>query len=181
MNAQPIKWPQGRFNPAGVTKVWYAFTEDIASFPVLADPETATTFSSLVEYDDPIVMKPGKKFEELYCTLEEGEVKATLVGPRDGKGYENMISISFPGNESNFLGYKAAGANREQVFLVKEKNGKIRVVGSLEDPAFMESDEESSGKKIADGRKSLLAFKASGATSAPIYTSPMASLLAPAA
>ncbi|MGY4385656.1 hypothetical protein ACVWYN_002702 [Pedobacter sp. UYP24] len=181
MNAVAVQWPQGRYNPAGLTKVFYAFVDDILSFPSLADPETATTFASLVEFANPIVMKAGKQFNELYCTVEEGELKSTLVGPRDGKGYENMLEISFPGNESLFLGFKAASANRNIVFAVAEKNKKVRILGSLEDPAYMESDESTSGKKIADGRKSVLTFKASSATPAPIYTTALASILAPGA
>jgi hypothetical protein len=177
MNAQAVQYPAGRYNPAGITKVYYAFKEDIATFPTLADSETATSFESLVEFAAAITMKATKSFHPLYCTVEEGEIKATLVGPRDGKGYENSLEISFPGNVATFLGFKAAAANRELVFLVKEKNNKVRVLGSLEDPAYMESDEETSGKKIADGRKSVLSFKASGATSAPIYKEPLEALL----
>jgi len=182
MNGQAIIFPAGRYNPAGLTKVYYTFVENIAAFPTLAKPETATTFASLVEYVQAIVMQTGMQFHELYCTLEEGEIKSNLVGARDGKGYENMLEISFPGNESEFLGFKAAAANRGLVFLIKEKNSKIRVLGSLEDPAFMESDDSTSGKKIADSRKSTLTFKASGSTPAPVYavTAGIASLLVPA-
>lgn len=179
MNAKDIKWPQGRYNPGGTVKVYYAFKEDIDSFPVLADPETATTFESLVEYDSPIVMKSGKQFFELYCTLETGEIKSTLVGNRDGKGFENTMEISFPGSEAEFLGFQAASANRELVFIVIEKNKKARVLGSLEDPATFDTNEASSGKTVADSRASVMTFKASGATAPPIYTSPLASILTP--
>jgi hypothetical protein len=181
MNAVAITYPQGRFNPAGVTRVLYAFAEDILTFPTLADSETALTFASLVEYDGPIVMKTGKQFFDLYCTLEEGEIKTGMAGPRDGKGFENTLEISFPGNDANFLGYKASLANRQVVFIVKEKNGIVRVVGSLEDPAYMETDDATSGKKIADGRKSIITFKDSKSTPAPIYKTALTSILTPAA
>lgn len=181
MNAKAIEWPQGRYNPGGITKTYYGFKEDFLSFPVLADPETATTLESLVSYTTAVVMKLGKQIFPLYCTVEEGEIKSTMVGPRDGKGYENMLEISFPGSEAEFLGFKAAAANRELIFFVKEKNGKIRVLGNIEDPAYFEADDSTSGKKIADGRASKLTFKASAATPAPIYTVALTSLLSPAA
>lgn len=179
MNAANIVWPQGRYNPGGVSRVVYAFVEDIASFPTLADPETATTFESLVLYANPIVMKTGKSFKELYCTLEEGEVKSEMVGPRDGKSRENSIEISFPGSEAEFLGFKAACSNRQMIFGVLEKNRKVRIVGTLDDPAFLETDSETSGKKNADGRKTMLMFKAAAATSAPIYHLGIDTLLVP--
>lgn len=180
MNAKAILWPQGRYNPGGINQVYYGYQEDFLSFPVLADPETATTLESLVTYATAITMKATKQIFPLYCTVEEGEIKSTLVGPRDGKGYENMLEISFPGSEAEFLGFKASAANRQLIFFVKEKNGKVRVLGNLEDPAYLEADDSTSGKKIADGRTSKLTFKASGATPAPIYTTPLTSLLAPA-
>jgi hypothetical protein len=183
MNATDIKYPQGRYNPSGVTRVLYAFTEDILTMPVMPDPETAATFPELIEMDTAIVMKPGKKFSELYCTLEEGELKSKQVGPRDGKGKENEMGISFPGNDALFLGFEAQCANRTLVFLVLEKNGKWRVFGSLEDPAYSNTSDYTSGKKIADGRATVMMFTSSGATAPPIYkpVEGVASLLVPAA
>jgi len=181
MNAKAINWAQGRYNPGGITQVFYGYQEDFLSFPALADPETATTLESLVNYATAVVMKPGKQLFQLYCTLEEGEIKSTLAGPRDGKGYENTLEISFPGSEAEFLGFKASAANRQLIFFVKEKNGKVRVLGNIEDPAYFDADDSTSGKKIADGRVSKLTFKSSGATPAPIYTPALTSLLTPAA
>lgn len=182
MNASAVIYQRGKYNPAGLTEVYYAFKKDIATFPTLDLPETVgATFSSLVTYDTAITMATGKKFEKLYCTLEEGEIKSTVAGPRDGKGKENMLEISFPGNEADYLGFEAIALNEEFVFIVKEKNGVLRVLGSLEDPAYLDSGDATSGKKVADGRKNVLTFKATGATAAPIYGVALASLLTPAA
>lgn len=181
MNAKAIKWPQGRYNPAGTTRFWYAFQEDIESFPTLADPETAVSLESLIEYDAPIVMKTGKQFHELYCTVEEGELKAEMVGPRDGKGWSNSVDISFPGSTPEFLGFLAASANRNLVIIVEEKNKQIRVLGDLSDPASLDAAPLTSGKKIEDGRIGALTFKASAGTPPPIYKTQMTSILTPAA
>lgn len=178
MNPSSVTYAKGRYNPAGITKVYWALPEDIAIFPVLKTPDDAdATLSSLVTYATAIIMKAGKKFQEIYCTLEEGELKSTFAGNRDGKGKENMLEISFPGNDADFLGFEAYAANRDFIFLVKEKNGKYRVLGSLEDAAYLESGDATSGKKIADGRKNVLTFKASGPTAPPIYTTDVAALL----
>lgn len=182
MNAQAIVYPTGRYNPAGTkAKFYYAYVEDILTMPVLPDPETALTFASLVEIATAIVMKPGKQFFDHYNTSEENEVKCTLVGSRDGKGYENSFEYAFPGNDSIQLGFQASTANRQVVLIVPEKNGRNRVIGSLEDPAYMETAEYTSGKKIADARRTIITFKASGATPAPIYVPTLTSILTPAA
>lgn len=180
MNSKAILWAQGRYNPAGMKRVFYAFTEDVLSFPTLADPESASDFESLVEYSAPIVMKQGKQFFELYTTGETGELTSTVVGPRDGKGFENSLEVSFPGNQSEFLGFLAALANREIIVLGEEKNNKVRVIGDLTDPAYIDTNEYTSGKAIADGRTNVLTIKASAATPPPIYTVALASILTPA-
>ena len=179
MNTAAINYAKGRYNPAGTTLIYYLLPEDVDTFPVPADPATATTFDSLVELATAIVMKEGKQMFPIYCTLEEGELKSTLQGPRDGKGYENMMSLSFPGNDSIFLGWQSYFANRDVIFVVKEKNGKVRVLGSLEDPAYMDTAEGTSGKKVADGRATVLTFKATGSTPPPVYTQALTSLLTP--
>jgi hypothetical protein len=181
MNPVAINYPKGKYNPAGITTVWYAFPEDIATFPTLADPETATTFASLVEYTDAITMKTGKRFWPLYCTLETGQLMCKQVGSRDGKGYEITGEISYPGNDSTFLGFKAFGANRDYILIVREKNGVLRVMGDLNDTVTIDGDDEASGTKIADSRASKMTFKCSGSTPAPIYTETIDSLLTPAA
>ena len=181
MNTQAIAWTKGQYNPGGINDIYYGLPEEIATFPAAADPSTATTFSSLVELADPIVMKTGKRFWPLYATLETGELKATIVGNRDGKGYENSADFSFPGSQSDFEGFKAWMANRDIILIVREKNGVLRVLGDLEDPAFLDTDASTSGKKIADSRASVLTFKANNSTSAKIYMSTIDSLLTPAA
>ena len=180
MNAAAITHPAGRYNPGGTTEHFYAFVDDVLTMPVVADPETATDFASLAVLSTAIVMKTGKQFNKIYCTVEEGEVKTTMVGPRDGKGFENMVEISFPGNTPEILGFQASVANRPCIFIVKEKNGILRVLGGLGDPSYFETLDYSSGKKIADGRANKMTFKDSKATPAPIYTVAMASLLIPA-
>ncbi|RYE00633.1 MAG: hypothetical protein EOP44_08240, partial [Sphingobacteriaceae bacterium] len=117
LNAKNITWPQGRLNPGGTgSTIYYAFREDIKEYPAAMTPdtETATSFAELVTIpvDDPFVMKDGKFFHELYSTIDEGEIKTTMVGPNDGKSFENTGEGSFPGSEAEFLGFIASFANR---------------------------------------------------------------------
>jgi len=184
MNVKDIKWTPGRRNAAGTTRVLWALLDDIQSIAPLADPETADIdFEDLIEMTSAIVMKTGKKFQELYCTLETGELKSKLQGPRDGKGRENTMEISFPGNEAAFLGFDAYTDNLPLVFLVLEKNGKWRLLGDLNNPAMKDDSDGTSGKAITDGRATKLVFKASQETAPPIYkpTGGVASLLVAAA
>ncbi|MNE43121.1 hypothetical protein D3C80_1372810 [compost metagenome] len=173
LTAKDILWPQGRLNPGGIGQhILYAFEEDILTWPTGLNPdtETATSYNDLVTIATPFIMKTGKQFFKLHCTLEEGEVKFTQVGPRDSKSFENSVEISFPGNEAEFLGFIAAAANRKIVALVPEMNGKTRIIGHQLFPAQIESVEGTSGKKVADGRSTKVVIKSAAGTPAPIYT-----------
>lgn len=178
LNAKNITWPQGRENPGGIgSMIYYAFEEDILSWPAAATPdtETATTFAMLGEIPigDPFVFKTGKCFFELYCTLEEGEVKHAMVGPRDSKGFENSVDISFPGSDAELIGFLAAAANRRIVCLVPEMNGKVRLIGHPRFPAQIDTNEGTSGKKVADGRANKITIKASAGTPPQVYLAPI--------
>ncbi|MBC8053758.1 MAG: hypothetical protein H7Y13_11905 [Sphingobacteriaceae bacterium] len=183
MNLQNLTWPAGRRNAAGISRILFCPCEDILTFPALGDPETATTYAELIEMEDLIVCKTGKKFIEIYCTLETGEVKSKMVGPRDGKGRENSVELSSPGNEAAFLGFDSYTDNLPGVFVVLEKNGKWRVVGSLNDPAYKDDSDGTSGKAGTDGRATKLMFKSLQETAPPIYkpVGGVASLLVAAA
>ena len=169
MNAADIQYSQGAYNPAGTTRILWAFVEDVLSIPLLPTPATAVTFDELVEISTAIVMKAGKRMFDLYCTSEEGEIKSKLVGPRDGKGRENSFEFSYPGNDPLFLGWDAATDNNPIITLVLEKNGKWRLLGDLNDPAYKDDSDGTSGKKVSDGRATKVMLKAVGAIPPPIY------------
>lgn len=178
LNAKNIMYPQGRLNPGGIAGfILYAFDEDIDSYPaaLTADTETALTFDALgsIPVADPFVMKAGKYFHKIYCTLEMGEVKFGMVGVRDSKSFENTVEISFPGNEAEMLGFIAAAANRRMAVIVPEQNGKSRVIGHPNFPAQLDTAEGTSGKAVADGRATVITIKAAAGTPAPIYLAPV--------
>src|SRR5690606_3488980 len=134
LNAKDILFPQGRFNPGGVKgEVYYAFEEDIDSWPAALteiDTETAVEFEDLVTVpaDDPFIFKEGKGFKKLYVTLETGDIRYSLIGPRDSKSFSNSIEISYPSNDGAILGFIASSANRRLVFIVVEQNGRAKVL-----------------------------------------------------
>ncbi len=178
LNAKNILYPQGRLNPGGIAGyIYYAFEEDILSYPAALTPdtETAVSFDAVgsVPIADPFVMKTGKCFYQLYCTLETGEVKFSMVGVRDSMSFENTVEISFPGNEAEMIGFLALAANRRIAVVVPEQNGKLRVIGHPKFPAQIATAEGTSGKAVADGRATVITIKAAAGTPAPIYLAPV--------
>lgn len=179
LNAKDIVYPQGRFNPGGLQgEVYYAFEEDIQSWPaalVNIDTETAVEFADLVTVPaaDPFVLKATKSFKKLYVTLETGELKFSLIGPRDSKAFSNSMEISYPSNDAEILGFIASSANRRLVFLVKETNGRIKVLGTPGFPAQLETVEGTTGKLVEDGNVAVQTYLSKSAIPAPIYKAPI--------
>jgi len=184
LNAKDILYPQGRFNPGGIQgEIYYAFEDDIESWPAalqIIDTETATDFEDLttIPAADPFVFKSGKSFKKLYCTLETGEIKYSLIGPRDSKAFTNSIEVSYPSNDETIIGFLASSANRRLVFIVKEQNGRAKVLGTPQFPAQLETVEGTSGKLIEDGNVSVQTYLSKSPIPAPIYKAPI--LLEPA-
>lgn len=184
LNAKDILYPQGRFNPGGIQgEVYYAFEEDLESWPAALqniDTETATEFSDLttIPAADPFVFKEGKSFKKMYVTLETGEIKYSLIGPRDSKAFSNSIEVSYPSNDETITGFLASSANRRMVFIVKEQNGRAKVLGTPQFPAQLETVEATSGKLIEDGNVAVQTYLSKSPIPAPVYKAPI--LLAPA-
>src|SRR5690606_37916854 len=122
--------------------------------------ETAVEFEDLVTVpaDDPFIFKEGKSFKKLYVTLETGEIRYSLIGPRDSKSFSNSIEISYPSNDGAILGFIASSANRRLVFIVVEQNGRAKVLGTPQFPAQLETAEGTSGKLIEDGNVAVQTY-----------------------
>ena len=163
-----VEYAVGQNNDAGTqTEIFWAPLADVLTFPkVPADP---ADFTTAVTITGDFVMKPGKKFNTLYCTLEEGEVTSSLVGERDGKSMENMINGFYPGNKAQILGFIEWAKNTPLVMVVKELEGQMRIMGSDGLPCYIETADLTTGKKVAD-RKGITWSAKSVGRIAPILT-----------
>lgn len=156
---------------------YYAFPEDIATYPVALTPAflTAALFGDLVTIPlaDPFVMVEGKFFHKVPCIPEEGQVKSTLVGPTESRAFENMASFTNAGNNDALRGFLAYNANRPIILIMKELNGTMKVVGTQKYPALMDTVEATNGAKTTDGNIIKNSFKAMCEVPCPTYLAPV--------
>jgi hypothetical protein len=161
-------------NIAGLTgKHYYAFVEDILTFPAALTPDflAATSFGQLVTIPllDPFVMVVGKYFHPFPCTEETGNVKSTLVGPTDSKAFENVASFENAGNNDALAGAIAYTANKPVIVIVHELNGTLKVVGTQQYPARLDTADRSGGVKVADGNMTKHSYKCYAPIPCPTY------------
>jgi len=177
INAANVRKVTGKSMGGTAGAFYYAFLEDILSWPVQLTPAAvaATDFADLVTVPigDPFIMNTGKQFFQVDCILEEGEVKHTQIGPRDCAAFENMYDNVYPGNDAAYLGFNALLANKDVVVIAEELNGVLRVIGFPNFPARLDKSTGTGGKKVADGRKNTLSFVSRGEIPPPVYLAPV--------
>lgn len=163
-----ILWADSQDNPGGTqTKLFYIPLAEIANYPKL--PQAPSDLSDLVGFRDPIVPLPGKKFHELYVTMDTAEVKSDSVGDIDGKSYKISVDFYHPGSNGKALGFKRKVNNSNMVFLVPEVDGTVKVIGSPQFPAKVSTGDHTSGKATEDRRGLNMMLTSKGVTPAIIY------------
>ncbi len=190
----PDIWPHGALfmaitakaivrnaNPKNIAGIgdahYYAFCEDIETYPAALTPDfvAAAAFGALVSIPigDVFVMQAGKFFHPFPCTPETGDVKSTMVGPNDSKAFENVASFSNAGNNDALAGAIGYTANKPVIIVVKELNGTMKVVGTQDYPARLDTADRTSGVKVADGAMIKHAYKAYAPVPCPTLLSPL--------
>ena len=160
-------WADGQDNDAGLAEEhYYALKRDIATFPTVA--ANPTTISARGKLTGNFTMKAGKFFKKIYCTLEQGEIVSTQVGPRDGRSYENKATLYVPGYRSVNVGFLEAMKNSKIVLIIRQLDGTMVVFGSAYIGGEIESSELKTGKAITDGKGTTFTVRSIGRI-APIY------------
>lgn len=167
MELDDLIWPNGRDNDGGIaSEHYYALIDDVATWPTV--PANPLNFADKATLLGNFVMKPGKTFKRIYCTLEKGELSSTQVGERDGKSYETMGTLHFPGNSAELLGFLEHLKNSNILLVVRELMGTFRVLGGQYLPANIESSEVKTGMAVADLKGATFTIRSIGRI-APIY------------
>lgn len=158
-----INWQDGSDNTPGIAQnVYHAFMADIAVLPsaVVGDPlqSAAYELKDLVTVADNIIMKPGKRLTKLHCTLEEGELKSTIQGLREGKSFKQELSTYYPGSKPEFMGFVSLVKNSSSLFIVPDLDGNKYIFGSKCYPANLINFDWSTAKKSDERKGGMMTF-----------------------
>lgn len=154
-----LAWASGQDNTGGLTEDWYyAYAEDILTWPTYSDKATATTPEELMNYVGNFVMKTGKRFFNGYLTMGTGEVKWDGQGPTDCKSSKHSFELSHPGASAKSLGFIDLVKNANLVIIGLDRDGFRRVVGSEKMSAKFDSDAGTSGKSGEDYKGDVITF-----------------------
>lgn len=152
--------------PGMTAKVWAVCACDIDVFPGFL---ATTNPGDSITLDGDIVLKANKYFAQIDVVTESGEVKHTQVG---SSGSENYV------NTYDFKTRKTVAAdewfNKHRgacfVFIVEEKTGAKRVLGTPSVPAKMVSSEGTTGMNNEGEKIWTAQIKDTVGEVAPVYT-----------
>ena len=152
-------YTSGQDNTGGLTQKWYyAFAEDILTWPTYVPKATATTPEELMVYADNFIMKPGKRFFEGYLTWNTGELKWDAQGPMDGKSSKHSFEASQPSASAKVLAFIDIVKNANLVIICLDKDGDYRVLGSEFLSAKYDTDAGTTGKTGEDYKGDVVTF-----------------------
>ncbi|MBF1069826.1 MAG: hypothetical protein HXL30_00515 [Prevotellaceae bacterium] len=76
------------------------------------------------------VLKADKKWKRIDLIDSKGQMEADLTGEYPSKLYENKATLTYPGIEEDATGFCQLAAEDHFVFLIVQRNGKYRLLGS---------------------------------------------------
>lgn len=122
-----------------------------------------------ISITDDIIFKEGKGFRKITIQTETGEVKDVMEGNKGNKKYKNVFEYFLTNNNEGNLAYSNIFRNAPVIVLVMEKSKRIRKVGSMISPAYIEDGSTTSGKGSVDDNGVQVTVSAATGQVAPIY------------
>ena len=166
-----VLWGDGIDNPGGTqTIAFYAPLSAFAAGGIPKVPANPTDFATSITIPTEFVFNSQEGFRKIYLTEDTGMVEDEGVGEKDGKSWRNKFKLFHPGSKAAALGFARWINNTGCIFLVKEADGQVRIVGSEQFPAKVDANTITT-TETTDGRKGMtMEVSAASITPAPIYT-----------
>lgn len=163
-----IDFCQGKKSLPGIRSYVYgASKRDIVTWPKI-DRSTKETLDTINVYEGDFVMAADKKWHKIALVPNEGQLQIESQGTFGSKTFKVTATMNMPGTEEEVSGYIAEANNDEMVYLVPQRNGKFRVVGS---EAFSSelSLAQDTGKAATDSNMTTVTAEATDEYPAPFY------------
>ncbi len=139
---------------------------DIEAWPTI--PENPTTPAEGVTYVGDFTLAADKKWTYVGLCPNKNSVTCESQGEVGSKTFLNTATVVVPGIEENVSGYCDQMNNDEMVYIILQRNGKARVIGS---EAFTPEITSSlaSGEAVTDANATTITVAATDEHPAPFY------------
>jgi hypothetical protein len=161
-----IAGPEGDDNTPGL--LGYVLIARESDFTTIAKaPKTGLAPGETAIIADDHAFAVGKGFVKVYITLDSNQLKAAVVGDRDGRGLKVSFEGFLPGNKAEALEFAQVVKNLGLIMLVPDADGTFLQVGSEGLPVELACDYDSA--KLSSGRRGFTVKGECYATGLKIY------------
>lgn len=150
--------------------IWWCEVKDfdtIAEPPALSVP---TSYAAAATISDPHTFTAPAGFKKMGVLPDTGQVESPHQGEKGAKSVANAFMGTIPGVSPRNVGWLRRHKNVGMIFLVTERNGSIRQIGSKVNPAYIEEATPNSGLKAEDVNGIPIKISDVQAYAAPFYT-----------
>ncbi len=145
-----------------------------------ADLETATSLEAAGTIADSHIFKEGRGFHKIYINPDTGMVDSAHAGEKGNLSLTNSLTGSLQGTGAKIVGYTRKYKNTPMIYIVKEKNGDVKQIGSELVPAYMSEIAGTSGQKPGDVKATTVKISDTQPYMAPHYAGTIQEFPAPA-
>lgn len=172
---ESLRFCQGTKVLPGIRQYVYAVAKrDIVKWPTLPDVSTeAQTLDKLATYATDFTLGSDKKWIRIDLAVNKGNIECEVQGDHPSRTFVNKLTVSYPGTSAQAAGFCRLAADEELVFLVPQRDGKFRVLGS--EAFFVDvKPKMSTGEGLNTAGGTELSIEATDICPAPYYTGKIA-------
>lgn len=132
------------------TQIWYCAHRD---FTTIAEPpalDVAVSYEEAATIATAHTFTAPKGFKKLEVLPDTGVVESAIEGETGSKSVSNSFGGTLPGVSARNAGWFRKHKNLGMIFIVTERNGVKKQIGSKVNPAYISEASASSGLKSAD-------------------------------
>lgn len=140
---------------------------DVVTYPI-AGGDAAASLDKVAVYAGNFVLAADKFWHKMAITPNAGEIKSENQGAYGSKTFKNTVTVNLPGTEEKATGYIAETNNDEMLYLVPQRNGKYRLIGSEAFTPELKLSQDT-GKASTDANQTTIEMSCDDEFPAPFY------------
>ena len=149
-------------------KVYFQKKSNIVKWPELPELEDGKSMAELATYSGDFTLAADKKWLVVKNMDSKSDVNCETQGEKPSVTHMNKASIVHPGTEEEAAGFCRMAAADDLVFLVQQRNGKFRVLGSQEFETVVKPT-TALGQGVTGTAGTTLEIEATDVCPAPFY------------
>lgn len=144
-----------------------------------ADLSTATNLEELATITEAHEFKTDRGFHKVYINPDSGLVETAHGGEKGNLSLNNSFTGTLPGTGAKTAGYIRKYKNTPMIYIIKEKSGNVKQIGSELSPAYMTEVTGTSGQKAGDNKNTIVKIMDTQNYPAPEYAGTIQEFPAP--